>query len=260
MNLAAKPSTFSRNYLVHYYEIGRDFRLTLPALMHYFEDIATLHSESQGLTLEHYIKAGTVFMLAKWDISIRYWPRFNESIRIETRPTSFRKFLANREYDVYASDGSHIAHAKSVWIFVDLKIKKAMRATPEILEAFNVPPEAEELFDPLEEFGEMTGASPGSPFVIQKRDLDNNGHVNNVRYVELAMGSLDSTFTANRKIQRVRIHYKKELLEGDEAVISTLLTQRGDSMVSEQSIHAGDREFCRILLEWTEESKGKIIG
>ena len=255
MNHIAKPPSFSRDYLVHYYEIGRDCRLTLPSLMHYFEDIATIHSESVGLPLDHYLKTGCVFMLIKWDIAIRRWPRFNESIRIETCPTSFKRFMANREYFVYEASGEQIAHARSLWIFADLKVKKATRPPPEILEAFSVPPQAEESFDPLEEFAEITGATPAPPFSVGKRDLDNNGHVNNVRYVEWATESLPADFTQGRAISGVKIHYKKELLEGDEAAVSTVLTQGSDGgAVSEHSIHAGDREFCRLRFEWTPAS------
>lgn len=49
---------YTREYLVHYYEIDRKRRLTLPALIRYFEDIATLDSEARGFTLDYYDKSG----------------------------------------------------------------------------------------------------------------------------------------------------------------------------------------------------------
>ena len=251
MTPSLNPSGLSRDYLVHYYEIGRNHRLTLPALMHYFEDIATLNSEAKGLPLDYYWKTGQVFLLLKWDIAIRSWPRFNESVRIETHPTSFKKFLANRKYAVYTADNNLIAEARSVWIFANIKTKKPVRVPAEIFEAFGIPPESEAQFDPLEELPEIADFPSAIPILVGKRDLDNNGHVNNVRYVEWALESLPEDFARDRTISRVKIHYKKELREGNEAALLTALTQNGNSAVSDHSIRAGDQELCRLSMEWT---------
>ena len=236
---------------MHYYEIGRDHRLTLPALMHYFEDIATLNSEAKGLPLNYYWETGQVFLLLKWDIAIRSWPRFNESIRIETHPTSFKKFLANRKYTVYTADNNWIAEARSVWIFANIMTKKPVRIPAEIFEAFGVPPESETQFDSLDELPEIADFPLALPILVGKRDLDNNGHVNNVRYVEWALESLPKDFARDRAVSRVKIHYKKELCEGNETVLLTVPTQNGSSAVSDHSIRTGDQEFCRLRLEWT---------
>ena len=250
-NIPRLPA-FSRDYLVHYYEIGRDSRLTLPALMHYFEDIATLNSEANRLPLDYYWRTGQVFLLLKWDIVIRSWPRFNETVRIETRPTSFKKFLANRKYTVYTTDDQWIAEARSVWIFTDMTAKKPARIPAEIPEAFGVPPESEASFYSLEDLPEIAGDAPAIPFSVGKRDLDNNGHVNNVRYVEWALESLPEDFTHSRAVGRVKIHYKKELREGDEATLLTIPAQSDDGAVSDHSFRAKDQELCRLHLEWTK--------
>lgn len=249
-----KPFAFTRNYLVHYYEVGRDNRLTLPALMHYFEDIATLNSEAIGLPLDYYWKTGQVFLLLKWDIAIRSWPRFNEYVRIETHPTAFKKFMANRKYTVHTSDDKWIAEARSVWMYVDMVTKKPVRIPEEIFEAFGISLDSESQFNQLEELPEITGVGAASscPLQVVRRDIDNNGHVNNVRYVEWALESLPAEFARERAISRLKIHYKKELREGDEAALLTVQTQGGIRAVSDHSIRANGREFCRIHMEWTK--------
>jgi medium-chain acyl-[acyl-carrier-protein] hydrolase len=245
-----KSPVFSRDYLVHYYEIGQDRRLTFPALMRYFEDIATLHSEARGLPLDYYCEAGQVFLLLKWDISISFLPRFNESVRIETRPTTFKKFLANREYAVYAACGQRIAKARSVWIFTNMKTKRPARVPEKIFEAFGVPPESGTSFDPLEELPEIVDDPLAFPFTAGKRDIDNNGHVNNVRYAEWALESLTADFARTHTIGKAMIHYKKELREGDTATLFTVPAQSGDIAVSDHSIRAENRELCRLRFEW----------
>ena len=181
------PAEYSRDYLVHYYEIDRKRRLTLPALMHYFEDIATLNSEARGFTLDRYARTGQLFLLLKWDIAVRSWPAFNETIRIVTRPTTFRRFLANREYAVFGMDGTPLAEARSVWIFTDMALRKPVRVPDEMYDGFGVSRESGALFDALEELQGIAGGSHTLGITVGSSDLDNNGHVNNVRYVEWAL-------------------------------------------------------------------------
>jgi medium-chain acyl-[acyl-carrier-protein] hydrolase len=246
------PSEFSRDYLVHYYEIDRRRRLTLPALMHYFEDIATLHSEALGVTLERYFETGQLFLLLKWDIAVRSMPAFNETVRISTRPTTFRRFLANREYAVFGKGGAPLAEARSVWAFTDLRLKRPVRVPEEIFAAFGVPPESAASFDPLEDLPGIAAGSAPHPIHVGPADLDNNGHVNNVRYVEWALWSLPADFPPGHEASRVRVHSKKELLHGEEADLFTEISGVDGGLTSGHSIRCGEREICDIRIQWRE--------
>ena len=91
---------------------------------------------------------------------------------------------------------------------------------------------------------------------VGKRDLDNNDHVNNVRYVEWALESLPEDFVRGRVVGGVKVHYKKELQGGDEAELLTAVTERDGGAVSDHSIRAGNREYCRLRMEWTDRISG----
>ena len=245
------PPAYSRDYLVHYYEIGRDRRLTLPALMHYFEDIATLNSEARGLTLDRYWSTGRLFLLLKWDIAVRSLPRFNETVRVETRPTAFKRFLANRDYAVFGPGGQAVAEARSVWMFTDMNTKKPARVPGEIYEAFGVLPGSEASFDPLEELPEMEAGSPAARILVGSSDLDNNDHVNNVRYVEWALGSLPEEISRGRAVTGLKVQYRKELRAGDPAELFLRTEERDGKLLAFQSIRSQGREICGLRMEWT---------
>jgi medium-chain acyl-[acyl-carrier-protein] hydrolase len=246
------PSEFSRDYLIHSYEIDRKRRLTIPALLHYFEDIATLHSEALGATLERYYETGQLFLLLKWDIVVRSLPAFNETVRISTRPTTFRRFLANRDFAVFGKDGAPLAEARSVWAFTDVRRKRPVRVPDEIFTAFGVPPESSASFDPLEDLPGIAAGSAPHPIRVGPADLDNNGHVNNVRYVEWALWSLPADFLPDHEASRVRVHYKKELLPGEEAELYSEIAGGDGAPFSRHSIRGGEREVCDIRIEWRE--------
>ena len=100
---------FNRNYLVHYYEAGADRRLTLPALIQYFEDIAILHSTERGLDLDYYEKNHCGWMLIKWDVKVHALPCFGETVLVETRVHAMKSFMADREFRMRAEDGTILA-------------------------------------------------------------------------------------------------------------------------------------------------------
>jgi len=243
--------------MVHYYEIDRERRLTLPALMHYLEDVATLDSESRGITLDRYFRTGRLFLLLKWDIVVRSLPFFNETVRITTRPTTFKRFLANREYAVFGRDGAPLAEARSVWAFTDIRRKKPVRVPEEIFTAFGVPPESAESFDPLEDLPGIAAGSAPHPIRVGPADLDNNGHVNNVRYVEWALWSLPADFLRGRGPSRVRVHYKKELTPGGEAELFSEIAGGDGKPVSAHSFRGGGREICDVRIDWAARDAGR---
>ena len=245
------PAEYSRDYLVHYYEIDRKRRLTLPALMHYFEDIATLNSEARGFTLDRYARTGQLFLLLKWDIAVRSWPAFNETLRIVTRPTTFKRFLANREYAVFGKDGALLAEARSVWIFTDMALRKPVRVPDEMYDGFGVSRESGALFEELEELRGISGGSHALGITVGSSDLDNNGHVNNVRYVEWALRALPADFVLGHAVTGLKVHYRKELQFGDEAVQFAEIAELDGKPFSCHSIRSGGREICNLRMEWS---------
>ena len=237
---------YSRNYLVHYYEIDGKRRLSLPSLIHYFEDLAMLNSEAQGLTLDYYDKNDRGWMLYKWDIKIQIYPKFNETLKITTHPSAFKNFLANREYKILNMYGEQLVEAQSVWLFADTKTRRPLRVPEEMYTKFDIGLESESLFDKLEELPSIGKGSHTIKINVHNSDIDTNQHVNNVRYIEWAMGSLPKEFTDKNTVKRVQVNYKKELNLGDEASVISEVTGE----ISQHSICSNGKDVCNLRFYW----------
>jgi acyl-ACP thioesterase len=85
---------------------------------------------------------------------------------------------------------------------------------------------------------------------VGNADLDNNDHVNNVRYVEWALESLPPDFVRDRTVSRVEVHYKKELQAGGAAEIVSGTAEGDGPIFSHHSFFCGDTEICNLRLEW----------
>ena len=248
---------FSRNYLVHYYEIDKTKRLTLPGLIHYFQDMAILHSENVGYTLDYYERNNQGFMILKWDINIYRMPGFNESIKIVTRPYSFKKFLANREFKVYDNSGALIAEANTGWVFADTNTRRPLRVPQEIHTAFGVELDAEKYYINLEDLSPVSEGMYNDNVKVREQDIDTNNHVNNVRYIEWALLSLPEEFRMNNSAANIKVNYKKELQLGDEADIAADISDSGDEIISKHTLYCSGKEVCSIQIKWTRESNSQ---
>jgi medium-chain acyl-[acyl-carrier-protein] hydrolase len=254
---------YSREYLVHYYEADSDRRLTLPSLMRYFEDIAILHSESLGLGLDYYENNSCGWMLMKWDVAIRKLPRFAEAVHVTTRVHAMKRFLADRVYELCASDGTILAEARSNWVFVDTARRRPIRIAEDQYGRFGVTTESEASFvaiadvEPLAEAGPLTEAERlVVPVRAVASDIDTNRHVNNVSYIEWALDSLPAEVLLARSPVSMRAHYRKELALGIEAAVHSVFVETAsETAISRHSIRSGPDEFCSIEVNWGTQAK-----
>jgi medium-chain acyl-[acyl-carrier-protein] hydrolase len=243
----------SQDYLVHYYEIDERRKLTLSALMHYFEDIAILNSEAQGYTLDYYNKSHHGFMLLKWDIKMYSMPNFNETITIITQPYSFKRFLANRRYRVVNKKCELLAEAKTVWVFADTLTRKPDRIPDDLYIGFDTPRENEKLFEILDDPTKLTTGTYHRKIISTSRDLDSNNHVNNVRYVDWALESLPKQFLNTHGVSGIKVSYIKELNLDDEAVLFSEIEFGEGKTLSHHSFYNGEKDICHIQIEWVKE-------
>jgi len=241
---------YSHNYLVHYYEIDNKNKLTLPTLIHYLEDIAILHSDDLGYSLEYFDESHQGFMLLKWSINIYQWPKFKQTVHLKTTPYSFKKFLANRAFKAYDPDGNLIADADTVWVFCDTKTRRPVRVSDEMHNNFGVTTESANLFSNLDDVEPITEGAYKTQITVQKTDIDTNNHVNNVRYIEWALQSLPDDFISTHAVTSLRAHYKKELQLGDQAELVSDIVNPESNLTTRHSFYNQDKEICHLKLEW----------
>jgi len=246
---------YTRSYFVHYYEVGAAGRLTLPALLGYFEDIAILHSDARDLGLDWYEANRCGWMLVKWDVSIREMPRFGEQVTVATRINGMKSFLADREFTLLAPDGTVLAEARTNWILMDMDKRRPMRVPADQFERFGVSPESAARCVTIGDVTGATGASgaeggDGRPaeraFTASNGDIDTNRHVNNLCFVKWALDALPEDYYTAHTPVRAAVQYRKDLAHGAEARVVTLA--EGDRTL--HSVYSADAECCSIEIGW----------
>jgi len=243
---------YERNYFIHYYDTDLKKRALITSLMRYFEDIAILQSEDSSVGLDYYTKKNVAWVLYKWDIEILNYPRFKDTIRVETCPLAFAKFYAFRSFDVFSLTQELLVKGSSMWFFVDLGTRRPARIPQEVYDCYQITP-AEvrqlEIVDPKtpEEIAYKT------TFRVRQSDIDTNGHVNNIKYVEWALEALPQEIFLNFILRRIKVVYKKETMYGRMIDSSASEIKEGEKMTFRHKISDGEVDLCFIETEWQRE-------
>ncbi len=208
---------YSREERVRFSEVGPDGRLTLPALVNYFQDCSTFHSEDVGVGLGYLARRNCVWLMSFWQVVVESYPRLGERIMVETRPYAFEHFLGRRNFALRDSRGGTLVQADSLWLYYNAERSRPERPPQEMLEAYQLDePLAMEYAGTRKiRLPELMEALP--PFPVRRTDLDTNRHVNNGQYVRMA-----ADLFSVEQVREFRMEYRKAAHLGD-----TIFPRRG---------------------------------
>lgn len=242
---------YSIKHYVHNYDCDLTGRLSLSSMIKYFEDIALLQSEDIGYGMEYYFKENVAWILHKWNIQIFDRPFFRDNVTLVTNPYSYKAFYANREFEIYSEEGELLIRADSVWIFLDTKNRKPKKIDPNVLRGYGVGDDGIEKFDKLSDIEIVKDFDFSENYTIRKSDIDINNHLNNVRYIDLAIEMLPDEITEARELGSVEVIFKKEMLLHENMTIGYKQNDTGYSAVFNHTILNSNNEVCAaVKTEW----------
>ena len=195
---------------VRYSEIDHRGTMTLPALINYFQDCSTFHSEAVGLGMERLKHDRKAWVLSYWQVIVDRYPKLGEKITTGTFATEFKGLYGNRNFYMKDGSGEMIARANSIWVFMDLEKGRPARPTAEHIEPYGT---CESLDMPYEgrKIVLPEHAEKEEPFPVRKYHIDTNEHVNNCQYVQMALEMLAGGIS----VRQLRVDYKKSAVRGD---------------------------------------------
>ena len=196
---------------VRYSEVGIDGNLTLIALLEYFQDCSTFHSEDIGLGTDYLRELNQVWMLSAWQICVNRYPHLCEHIVIGTAPYEFKGFVGYRNFVMKTQEGEVLSYANTIWSLMDLgkmapaRPSEKMRAGYVLEDKYPMEYAPRKIHVPAE-------GRPMEPFAVKEYHLDTNNHVNNGQYVRMAMEYVPKDFF----VEQLRVEYKSQAMLGDK--------------------------------------------
>lgn len=196
---------------VRFSETDEKRKLTLQAVVDYFQDCSTFQTEELGVGFSYLLPKNLTWILLYWQIVVEEYPDLGEKITISTIPYEFRGFMGKRNFFMEKGDGQIIAKADSLWSLMDTQKMMPVKIPEEVVQAY---PREEKLeMEYLPRKVSISGIEKKEEMlVIQRHHLDCNNHVNNGQYIKIAGVYLPKGF----EIKQMRAEYKKQAYLGNE--------------------------------------------
>lgn len=195
---------------VRYSEVGIDGNMTLIALLDYFQDCSTFHSEDIGLGTDYLRELNQVWMLSAWQICVNRYPHLCERIVIGTAPYEFKGFVGYRNFEMKTAEGEVLAYANSIWSLMDMDKMAPAKPSEKMLAGYVLEEKYSMEYAPRKIRVPAEGR-PMEPFAVKEHHLDTNNHVNNGQYVRMAMEYVPKDLY----VKQLRVEYKSQAMLGD---------------------------------------------
>ncbi|MFA9465990.1 MAG: acyl-[acyl-carrier-protein] thioesterase [Velocimicrobium sp.] len=198
------------NSRVRYSEIGPDKHLTLPAIINYFQDCSTFHSEAIGVGLDFLEKEKRAWILNSWQIVVEKYPYLGDSLTICTWAHEFKGAYGNRNFLLKDEHGNPFAYANSLWIYMDTENSRMLRIPQEVALPYGYEPKYPMNYAPRK-ISLPSTFEVKDPFSVVASNIDTNNHVNNEQYIQMAATYLPKDFI----ISQMRAEYRSSAILGD---------------------------------------------
>ncbi|MDR1587988.1 MAG: acyl-ACP thioesterase, partial [Treponema sp.] len=199
---------------VRFGDIDRSDRLTLASIFDFFQEAAISHADNLGVGRDSMEKTGQVWLLSRMSVQVDRRPAYGEAITVRTWPRGGEKLFALRDYDIRGASGRPLVRGRSAWLIIDLEKRRPLRPQS-VMDALPLNEGLDALPSGAAGLAELKNPEKSVERRAAYSDLDYNGHVNNVRYVQWIQDALEPALLEKAEPVRLDINYLNEILPGE---------------------------------------------
>lgn len=193
-------------------------RMFLGILGNHLLNAAGNHSQRRGWGIAALNKSHYTWVLSRLTIELEEMPLQNEEFEIKTWVEGVMKLFTSRNFSILRHDGTAYGYARSIWAMIDVDTRKPC----DLLTLYDgdilryVVDEADN-HCPIAGYGRFRypELKPVRTIDTYYSDVDVNGHINSIKYVEHVLDLFPREMFQERNIHRFEIAYKTEAYMGD---------------------------------------------
>lgn len=229
------------------YEVDPHQTARMPALCRFMQEAAYHHAEHLGLGHAFLADRGMAWVLARQRIQIDRLPKWGDTVHIRTWPSGRDRLFFYRDFEITDGHEKPILIASNAWALIDLE--KRERVHPDIYLSLDIP-EGEKMFDAKP--GRVRGCDGPEQLSmpVTYGDLDLNGHVNNVRYIEWILSSLPLDVQRSHTLMELDINF---LGEAHHEQTVCVCSAEYAPLCFSHTLKVHDTEIVRARTAWTQK-------
>ncbi|MBR5086750.1 MAG: acyl-[Muribaculaceae bacterium] len=199
-------------------ECNPQAEMPLTLLMSRIIEVATNHANTWGVGYARLIEDGQGWVLSRVTIEMKRYPRVDEWYSLTTWIEDYNRHFSQRNMDIHDQKGDAIGYVRTVWVVINLSTRESVDISKLSYIAANVtehpcPIEPQSRLKPFEPTRTETHR-------FRYSDIDFNGHVNTVRYIEHLVNQFPMQHHADNMVKRLELAFVKEAYYDSNAEIA----------------------------------------
>ena len=254
-----EDGTFTTETTIGYSDVDYTLKLKPQRVLELCQDIAVLHSDTAGYSLQFFRDNNSGWGLTEWHIIFSGRPFEGEKLDVSTWTNRYKRVQAHRSFKGVDKNGNEIFRCLSRWFLLDTKKRKPKRFDQDFFQSYipsDLPMAIEdENFKqpPLDLYEEVSK----SEHLVTRRDIDANNHTNNIAYIVWALETLPTDVYLHLDIKDLMTEYKREALLGDLLNMQLLKRTDENGLLEYSTVFTNtDGDYlCRVTTKWDPKEK-----
>jgi acyl-ACP thioesterase len=207
---------FSRDFKLRYFEMNKHGMASPITILTLLEEAAADHCHTIGHSLYSLERQNIGWVLVSGSITMSRYPKYKETIKIQTWISKFSLVKGHRENVITDNIGRVIGKAKGIWVFYDIQNRKPVPIFDDIKTKWGIDPNVSteidtNLINPIAMKGRQD-----MEFDVCRSDVDNNKHVNNIRYFHWLIESLPDEILDRYLLETINARFYSDAKYGEK--------------------------------------------
>ena len=223
-------------------------KLTMGVLGNHLLNCAGFHASERGFGIAEINENHYTWVLSRLAIELEDMPRQYEDFSINTWIENVYRLFTDRNFELVNKDGKTIGYARSVWAMISMETRKPADLIS--LHGNNLGQYVSDRECPIDKPGRIKVSvdAPVEEYQTRYSDIDINGHVNSMRYVQWMSDLFSRDFYERHSLKRFEINYANEVKWGDDFAICKVKVADNDFHIE---IKSEDKSYCKARMLFT---------
>lgn len=210
MSTQTKQFVFNKEFLVTSADVDFEGNVHISALANFLIQAAWRHAEHLGWGVDEMTEHNLAWILSSMKIKIKNYPRWRQTIRIETWPKGIERLFYLRDFVIYDSENNILGTGTSNWILIDIERRrpKLHNLNDEAIQQNKGKHAIEEKITGIQFEGEI---DLDTDYNVKYTDIDINQHLTTTRYIDLMFDTYTPEQIALNRLTDITINFIKEI-------------------------------------------------
>ncbi len=193
-------------------------RITLGVLGNHLLNCAGFHAADRGFGIATMNEENYTWVLSRLAIELDEYPMQYEDFSIQTWVENVYRLFTDRNFAILNKEGDPIGYARSVWAMINLNTRKPTDLLA--LHDGNITGYICDKPCPIEKPSriKVEATQPVAEHTARYSDIDINGHVNSIRYIEHILDLFPIELYREKRVRRFEMAYVAESYYGEKLV------------------------------------------